>query len=71
MKIRRLRTLTKSLGWECVSFLLTLTVSYLVVDSIAKATELTVILFVVKVFWLYLYERMWGRIRWGLINGDV
>jgi uncharacterized membrane protein len=62
---RRIRTLVKSIGWESFSFLLTLLVSFLVVGSIKLAGELTVILFVLKVMFLYGYERMWHKVRWG------
>ena len=62
---RRIRTFVKSLGWESFSFLLTLLISYGVVGNIGLASELTVILFVIKVSFLYLYERLWHKIRWG------
>ena len=62
---RRVRTLVKSLGWETFSLLLTFGVSYAVVVDIEEASELTVILFVLKVCFLYGYERLWHKIRWG------
>jgi len=62
---KRVRTLVKSFGWETFSFILTLFVSYAVVGSIEKASELTIILFVLKVAFLYGYERLWHQIRWG------
>lgn len=61
----RLRTLVKALGWESFSFVLTLLISWLVTRSLGEATELTVWLFVLKVSFLFLYDRMWKRIRWG------
>ena len=60
----------KALGWEMFSFVLTLLVSYIVIGSVSKASELTVILFVLKVAFLFAYERMWHRIRWGKVNGN-
>lgn len=65
-----IRTFVKALGWECFSFVLTLGISYAVVGSVTKATELTVLLFIVKVVFLFFYERMWHRIRWGKVNGN-
>jgi len=62
---RRVRTLVKSFGWEAFSFVLTLIVAYLVVGSLSKATTLTAILFGLKVSFLYLYERLWHKVRWG------
>lgn len=62
------RTFVKAFGWECFSFILTLGVSYAVVGSINKATTLTLILFVLKVGFLFLYERAWHRVRWGKIK---
>jgi uncharacterized membrane protein len=62
---RRLRTLVKSVGWETFSMLLTFLISYLVVGDTREASELTGILFGLKVFCLYGYERLWHKIRWG------
>lgn len=62
---RRIRTLVKSIGWETFSLILTFGVSYAVVGDIGEASELTIILFVLKVFFLYGYERLWHKIRWG------
>ena len=59
------RTAVKALGWESFSFVLTLLISLLVTGSLTEATELTVALFVLKVLFLFLYERVWQRIRWG------
>ena len=67
---RPIRTFVKALGWETFSFFLTLGVSYVVVGSASKATELTVILFIVKVAFLFLYERVWHKIRWGKVYGN-
>jgi uncharacterized membrane protein len=70
-RAKRVRTLTKSFVWECFSFLLTLAVSYAVLGSIRQASQLTAILFVLKVWLLSFYDLVWDRIRWGLIDGDV
>jgi uncharacterized membrane protein len=42
-----------------------LVVSYLVVGDIQEASELTIVLFMLKVPFLYAYERLWHKIRWG------
>lgn len=65
---KKIRTFVKALGWESFSFVLTLLVSYLVVGSAAKASTLTVILFILKVTFLFMYERIWHQIRWGKEN---
>ena len=62
---RRIRTLVKSIGWESFSFLLALLVVYFVIGDMEKATVSTVIMFVLKVAFLYMYERLWHKIRWG------
>lgn len=68
---RPLRTFVKAFGWECFSFILTLAISYAVVGSVAKASKLTIYLFVIKVAFLFLYERLWHRIRWGKVNDGL
>lgn len=64
-KDTKTRTAIKAIGWESFSFLLTLLVSWLVTHDIQEASELTVYLFVLKVLFLFLYEQVWQRIRWG------
>jgi uncharacterized membrane protein len=62
---RRVRTLVKSIGWESFSFLIAVLVTYFVLGNLQKASGLTLLLFCVKVPFLYLYERLWHKIRWG------
>jgi uncharacterized membrane protein len=62
---RRIRTIVKALGWESFSFLLAILVVYLVVGDMEAASVSTAIMFVLKVALLYLYERLWHKIRWG------
>jgi len=64
------RTFVKAFGWESFSFVLTLAISYLVVGNVAKASKLTIYLFVIKVAFLFTYERIWHKIRWGKVNGN-
>ena len=62
---RRIRTLVKSIGWEMLSFLIAVLVTYFVLGDLQKASGLTLFLLCVKVPFLYLYERLWHKIRWG------
>ena len=62
---RHVRTFVKSIGWESFSFLLTLLVLYFAMGNMQKAGGLTLFLFGIKVVFLYLYERLWHKIRWG------
>jgi uncharacterized membrane protein len=62
---RCVRTFVKSVGWESFSFLIAVLVTYFVLGDLQKASGLTLLLFCVKVPFLYLYERLWHKIRWG------
>lgn len=62
---RHIRTFVKSIGWEAFSFLLTLLVLYFALGDVQQASGLTLFLFGIKVVFLYLYERLWHKIRWG------
>lgn len=64
----KLRTFVKALGWELLSFFLTLGISWAVIGDMHKASWLTGMLFVVKVSFLFSYERAWHRIRWGKVK---
>lgn len=59
----RKQTFTKALSWEAISFVLTLVVSYTVTGSVSEATTLSVALFVTKVLLLFVYERIFRRLR--------
>ena len=59
----RTQTFTKALSWEAISFLLTLGVSYLFLGNVEEATELSVVLFTLKVVLLFWYERIFRRVR--------
>ena len=65
IEVTMVRSLVKAIGWESFSFVLTLASSYAVTRDIEEASELTVMLFVLKVSFLFLYERAWHKIRWG------
>jgi uncharacterized membrane protein len=64
----RLRTFVKALGWELISFVITLVISWAVIGDLGEATWLTGLLFVIKVTLLFSYERAWHNIRWGKVN---
>ena len=55
----RVRTLLKSVIWELISAAVAFGITFWWLGDINQATELTVILFVVKATLLYFYERLW------------
>ena len=55
----RARTLLKAAIWETISATIAFGVTYWWLGNMEQATELTLILFVVKVTLLYFYERLW------------
>jgi uncharacterized membrane protein len=59
------RSLVKAATWETFSFFLTLGISYGVTQDFNEASELTIALFILKVLFLFLYERAWHKVRWG------
>ena len=59
----RTQTFMKALSWESISFVLTLVVSYAVIDDAIKATMLSLFLFCAKVILLFVYERTFRRMR--------
>jgi uncharacterized membrane protein len=55
----RVKTLLKAVIWELISAAVALVVTYWWLGSMEQATELTIILFMVKATLLYFYERLW------------
>lgn len=62
------RTLTKAAIWESFSWVLTAGVSFAFLGSLSGCTALATVLLIVKVVFLYSYDRAWKKIRWGKIG---
>lgn len=61
------RSLMKGISWETFSFFLTLLVTFWYLQSFSTSVRLTGILFVIKIIFFFLHERIWHKVKWGKI----
>ena len=61
------RSFIKATTWEVISFIITLVAVYLVYGDMAMSLKFTIILTIVKIFFLYFHERMWKKTTWGKV----
>lgn len=61
------RSLMKGISWESFSFVLTVLVTYWYLKSFSTSVHLTAILFVIKIIFFLLHERIWHQVRWGKV----
>lgn len=61
------RSLLKATTWELTAFIITLIAVYLVYGDIEMSLKFSIVLTVIKIFFLYAHERIWKKILWGKI----
>lgn len=62
------RSLMKGISWETFSFFLTLLVTCWYLQSFSTSVRLTGILFVIKITFFFLHERIWHQVKWGKVQ---
>jgi uncharacterized membrane protein len=61
------RTLAKALSWQLMGLLVTAAVGYAVTGSLIEAGGFSLALQLFSLICYVLHERLWSRIRWGLL----
>jgi len=59
------RSLAKAFCWESISFIIAILFTGWYLGSWQVSLELTSILFVIKLTFFLIHERIWHQIRWG------
>ena len=62
------RTVTKALTWQLLGLLVMAAVGYLLTGSIIEAGGLSLALQAFSLVCYILHERLWSRVRWGLLG---
>lgn len=69
-KETKCRVFTKTSGWRLIASTTTVILAYAVTKSIEEAFTIGIADFIVKTILLYIYEFIWHRVKWGIINED-
>ncbi len=64
------RSILKGITWRLIASATTMAVVFIMTGNLALVASVGVIDVVAKVFFYYLHERTWGKIRWGLLGTE-
>ncbi len=62
------RSILKGVTWRVIASATTMTVVYVVTGDLALVASVGVIDIAAKIFFYYLHERSWGKVKWGIIG---
>ena len=63
-----IRSILKGFTWRIIASVTTMVVVYVITGDLALVASVGLVDVVVKVFFYYLHERTWGRVKWGLLG---
>lgn len=61
----QLRSITKAITWETISFLVLLPINYLISGEITQSLKIALLYILFKIPIYYYHERSWKLITWG------
>lgn len=64
------RSIVKGITWRFIASVTTMVVVFIMTGDVALVASVGVIDVVAKVFFYYLHERTWGRVRWGVFGTE-
>jgi len=64
------RSILKGVTWRIIASGTTMTVVYFVTGDLALVASVGAVDVVVKVFFYYIHERSWGKVRWGILGTE-
>jgi adenylylsulfate kinase len=62
------RSILKGITWRIIASATTMTVVYVVTGDLTLMASVGAVDILAKVFFYYLHERTWGRVKWGLLG---
>ncbi len=68
MKESHFRSIMKGVTWRIIASATTMTVVYVITGSLELMASVGVIDITAKIFFYYMHERMWGKVKWGTLG---
>lgn len=62
------RSIVKGVTWRIIASGTTMTVVFIATGDLLLVASVGFVDATVKIFFYYLHERTWGRVRWGLLR---
>ncbi len=64
------RSILKGVTWRILASATTMTIVYLMTGNLELVATVGIADVTAKIFFYYLHERTWGRVRWGRIGTE-
>lgn len=64
------RSILKGITWRIIASTTTMSIVYLVTGDLALVASVGVVDIVAKVFFYYIHERTWGKVKWGILGTE-
>ncbi len=68
MRESHTRSILKGVTWRIIASITTMTVVYVVTGDLALVASVGIVDVLAKVFFYYIHERTWGRVKWGILG---
>ena len=64
------RSFLKGITWRIIASVTTMTVVFVITGNLALVASVGIIDVTAKLFFYYLHERTWGKVKWGLVGTE-
>jgi adenylylsulfate kinase len=64
------RSILKGVTWRIIASATTMIIVYVVTGDLALVASVGAVDILAKVFFYYLHERSWGKVRWGILGTE-
>jgi adenylylsulfate kinase len=64
------RSILKGVTWRIIASGTTMVVVYVVTGNLTLVASVGIIDIVAKIFFYYLHERTWGKVKWGVLGTE-
>jgi uncharacterized membrane protein len=64
------RSILKGITWRVIASVTTMTVVYVVTGDLALMASVGFVDIVAKIFFYYIHERSWGKVKWGILGTE-
>ncbi len=64
------RSIAKGVTWRVIASVTTMTVVFFMTGDLALVASVGAADIVAKIFFYYIHERSWGRVKWGILGTE-
>ncbi len=68
MRESHIRSILKGVTWRVIASTTTMIVVYIVTGDLSLVASVGVVDVTAKLFFYYLHERTWGKVKWGVVG---